>query len=200
MMRSAAITMSTVLGGVLAFTSFPTLGAVASSRVILGVLGGLITSSFLVWLGNTNEALQNSERATAELESQAQILMREIEIARHTIRSALRASNNSTVFASAAAGEVDSMINKDTPSHYICCITQELIKNPVKAPDGHCYEQTALQAWFDHGGRACPLNRSCPLTDPASFPIDTILQAEIQRYVKEQREARVSHSAAIASQ
>ena len=36
-------------------------------------------------------------------------------------------------------------------SNFICCITQEEMKDPVVAADGHSYERDAIQAWLkDH--------------------------------------------------
>eukprot|EP00579_Thalassiosira_antarctica_P011161 CAMPEP_0201918138 /NCGR_PEP_ID=MMETSP0903-20130614/7375_1 /ASSEMBLY_ACC=CAM_ASM_000552 /TAXON_ID=420261 /ORGANISM="Thalassiosira antarctica, Strain CCMP982" /LENGTH=141 /DNA_ID=CAMNT_0048454383 /DNA_START=36 /DNA_END=457 /DNA_ORIENTATION=- len=46
------------------------------------------------------------------------------------------------------------------PRELICPITQELLKDPVVAEDGHTYERNSLITWFDGMGR----NRS-PVTN-----------------------------------
>lgn len=48
----------------------------------------------------------------------------------------------------------EQMVSKDEvddlepPSELCCCITGDLMDDPVTAMDGHTYERTAIEAWF----------------------------------------------------
>ena len=56
---------------------------------------------------------------------------------------------------------------------YMCPILQEVMNDPVRADDGHCYERWALVHWYKNGRKVCPLNPSQELSDPSSMPTDT---------------------------
>ena len=45
----------------------------------------------------------------------------------------------------------------EIPNDYLCPITQELMENPVIAADGHSYEKTAIESWFNKGKCTSPL-------------------------------------------
>ncbi len=42
------------------------------------------------------------------------------------------------------------------PNECFCPITQEIMEDPVMAQDGHTYERSAIQRWFDMGKRISP--------------------------------------------
>ena len=43
------------------------------------------------------------------------------------------------------------------PPDFICVITQEVMRDPVIALDGHSYERDAIMEWFDRGRIVSPL-------------------------------------------
>ena len=45
------------------------------------------------------------------------------------------------------------------PPEFTCPITQDVMKVPVVAQDGHSYEEFAIQEWFDKGKRTSPVTR-----------------------------------------
>ena len=45
----------------------------------------------------------------------------------------------------------------EPPDHIVCCITGELMKDPVMCSDGHSYERQAIENWFQN-------NDTSPLT------------------------------------
>jgi hypothetical protein len=69
---------------------------------------------------------------------------------------------------------------------YVCPILQTIIREPVKAGDGHYYERSALQRWYDMGKRKCVLNSSIELVDPRTLVTDTKVQDEILSIIKAQ--------------
>ncbi|CEL96755.1 unnamed protein product [Vitrella brassicaformis CCMP3155] len=46
----------------------------------------------------------------------------------------------------------------EPPPEFICPITFDVMKNPVKASDGIVYDREAIQKWWDSGKRTSPLN------------------------------------------
>ena len=52
------------------------------------------------------------------------------------------------------------------PENFLCPITCDIMKDPVSAKDGHTYERSAIQRWFDQGKRSSPVtNAVMPSTD-----------------------------------
>jgi GTP-binding protein EngB required for normal cell division len=45
---------------------------------------------------------------------------------------------------------------EEIPDECFCPITQEIMEDPVIAQDGHTYERSAIQRWFDMGKRTSP--------------------------------------------
>ena len=41
----------------------------------------------------------------------------------------------------------------DVPKPFVCPITQEIMRDPVILSDGHTYEKTAIEKWFETKGR-----------------------------------------------
>jgi len=53
-----------------------------------------------------------------------------------------------------------------TPKEFICPITEELMKNPVKTVNGYSYEREAIEKWFAMGHFTSPLTgEDLPSTD-----------------------------------
>ena len=43
------------------------------------------------------------------------------------------------------------------PENFLCPITCDIMHDPVSAKDGHTYERSAIQRWFDQGKRSSPV-------------------------------------------
>ena len=43
------------------------------------------------------------------------------------------------------------------PENFLCPITCDIMHDPVSAKDGHTYERSAIQRWFDEGKRSSPV-------------------------------------------
>ena len=61
----------------------------------------------------------------------------------------------------AAAEDVGATVSDETggpiPPDFICPITQEIMRDPVIALDGHSYERDAITQWFARGRIKSPL-------------------------------------------
>lgn len=49
------------------------------------------------------------------------------------------------------AVECTNSVHQEVAEDYICPITQTMYIDPVVAADGHTYEKSAIQKWFDSG-------------------------------------------------
>ena len=49
--------------------------------------------------------------------------------------------------------------DEEAPPEFRCPITQQAMKVPVVAPDGHSYEQSAIEGWFNRGNKTSPITR-----------------------------------------
>eukprot|EP00479_Gromia_sphaerica_P010404 TRINITY_DN4770_c0_g1_i1.p1 TRINITY_DN4770_c0_g1~~TRINITY_DN4770_c0_g1_i1.p1 ORF type:complete len:118 (-),score=11.54 TRINITY_DN4770_c0_g1_i1:77-430(-) len=49
--------------------------------------------------------------------------------------------------------------DEDTPAHFICPITHEIMKTPVVLSDGHTYEATAIERWLSKSEHLLQMNR-----------------------------------------
>ena len=66
-------------------------------------------------------------------------------------------------------GQSGSLVNSgildgnEYPTEMDCPITQSLMLDPVTASDGHTYERSAIQYWFDTGHNRSPVtNETVP--------------------------------------
>ena len=57
----------------------------------------------------------------------------------------------------------------DYPPMFLCPITQELMKDPVIATDGHTYERTAIETWTRQGRNVSPMT-NVPFTGSTLLP------------------------------
>lgn len=55
------------------------------------------------------------------------------------------------------------------PDDFFCPITQELMQDPVIAQDGHTYERSAIESWFQHGSGLSPMTNQ-PLPNDSIIP------------------------------
>ncbi|KAL1267386.1 hypothetical protein QQF64_032749 [Cirrhinus molitorella] len=49
-----------------------------------------------------------------------------------------------------------SLMDSDVPKHFLCPITRELMKDPVIAADGFCYEREAIESWINTPNHSSP--------------------------------------------
>ena len=50
------------------------------------------------------------------------------------------------------------------PDDFLCPITCDIMKDPVSAKDGHTYERSAIQRWFDEGKLSSPVTNEIMLS------------------------------------
>ena len=50
------------------------------------------------------------------------------------------------------------------PDNFLCPITYDIMHDPVSARDGHTYERSAIQRWFDEGKRSSPVTNEIMLS------------------------------------
>lgn len=54
----------------------------------------------------------------------------------------------------------------ETPSDFICCLTMEIMDDPLLSKYGHNYERAAILEWLTLGHETCPMTRqSMKLSD-----------------------------------
>jgi len=70
---------------------------------------------------------------------------------------------------------------EDYPPMFVCPITQELMKDPVIASDGHTYERAAIEKWTREGRNVSPMTNE-PLSGGALVP-NRNLKSAIATYV-----------------
>lgn len=67
------------------------------------------------------------------------------------------------------------------PHHFFCCITQDIMQDPVKTIDGHVYDKSAILRWFETN-QTSPLT-GLPLASTALEP-QTVLRQQIKTFVQ----------------
>jgi len=50
------------------------------------------------------------------------------------------------------------------PDNFLCPITCDIMDDPVTAKDGHTYNRSAIQRWFDEGRRSSPVTNAVMLS------------------------------------
>jgi hypothetical protein len=80
---------------------------------------------------------------------------------------------------------IEYLEQSDVPSKYTCPITKNLMRVPVTVDDGHTYEKSAIQLWFDSGHKFCPMNPDVPLNNPANVHENLLLKNVISKFVQE---------------
>jgi len=75
-----------------------------------------------------------------------------------------------------------SKINRppDAPQEYLCELTQNLLRDPVRTPYGHVFEKKIIAAWFKTHGSICPLTGQ-PLA-PNELRLDDELKNKITEW------------------
>mmetsp|Transcript_13947 Transcript_13947/g.32822 ORF Transcript_13947/g.32822 Transcript_13947/m.32822 type:complete len:875 (-) Transcript_13947:248-2872(-) len=69
-----------------------------------------------------------------------------------------------------------------TPSKYVCPISQQLMKDPVRLSNGRAYDRHYITEYLKQGYTVCPLTQ-VPINPYDMFP-DSLLKAEIAEYEK----------------
>jgi hypothetical protein len=75
----------------------------------------------------------------------------------------------------------NSIESNEIPNEYICCISQEIMNDPVKTSDNHTYDRVSIERWF----QTC---HTSPLTglvlNDISLTPNTILKNHIQEFIR----------------
>ena len=70
--------------------------------------------------------------------------------------------------------------NNEIPNEYICCISQEIMRDPVKTSDNHTYDRTFIEDWFQY-------RHTSPLTglylNDITLTPNTLLKNKIQEFI-----------------
>ena len=74
----------------------------------------------------------------------------EMKKVRAGIRSAMKRADEEALDGEAA-------VASPVPHECLCPITRQIMLDPVVAADGHSYERTAIQKWFDTGNTKSPM-------------------------------------------
>ena len=69
-----------------------------------------------------------------------------------------------------------------TPPEFICCLTLDILSDPVTTPKGFTFERKAITKWLIEGDGTCPLTRE-PLED-FELANNNDLREEIIRWKK----------------
>ncbi|GMH15141.1 hypothetical protein Nepgr_016982 [Nepenthes gracilis] len=65
--------------------------------------------------------------------------------------------------------ENGSGVELTIPSHFLCPISLELMKDPVTLPTGITYDRSSIERWMEAGNSTCPITNQ-RLTDSESIP------------------------------
>jgi hypothetical protein len=155
----------------------------SSIGALSGAAHGLLVG-YLILLKNINDLKNSSEQQ--KLEHSKERLKEAIK----RFKADLQQKNTTTIqhWSLSTSTSHDYLINlsdivanASIPEECYCPITQEIMREPVIADDGHSYEREALQIWYDQGNSYCPLNTNKTLTNPAKLPTNCNLQSQIIR-------------------
>lgn len=168
-----------------------------SPYLVIAFFAGTVVG--VVWLGEKflgNHIYAPLRNRLDSLEKENKIIKNEIQDLEGQI-AYLRAWYSQTIaqrkilLAALGRSEDDEyyVVDSNTPSQYICYITQEVLRDPVfVAEDNRSYERSSLQLWYEHSGGRCPLNRDCTMVDPKVLPTNVELREKIKQYIEEKKE------------
>jgi len=77
--------------------------------------------------------------------------------------------------------EPQEPVQEEIPEEYICPITQDIMKDPVIAQDGHTYERTNITNWLDKHGTS-PITRENISKD--IIISNRVLKGQIEQYLE----------------
>jgi hypothetical protein len=86
---------------------------------------------------------------------------------------------------SALTDTVATLLQDDIPEEYICPITQDFMRDPVIAEDGHTYEREAITAWLTKHSTS-PITRE--YISHERLLSDPTLKKMIEDFVKERQQ------------
>jgi len=92
-----------------------------------------------------HEHIRKARKDRDETVSKAEKERRE---ALQQLDSKLQYSKSQLQPSSAPEHLVSNEVDDEPPSELCCCITGDLMEDPVTAMDGHTYERSAIEAWF----------------------------------------------------
>ena len=88
---------------------------------------------------------------------------------------------------------IENLPEGAVPNHFYCCISQDIMNEPVKTVDGHTYDKVSIERWFQH-------NNTSPLT--GLHLSSTVLEPNLilQQQIKEFIDSKVSSLAGSSSE
>ncbi len=86
---------------------------------------------------------------------------------------------------------IRSVCGVPVPAEYFCCITHEIMIDPVSAMDGHVYERHAIESWISQHNRSPMTNALLPskVLVPC-HPIKALIQGFLQQHPQVAEECR----------
>lgn len=161
---------------------------ITPSLIELGVLGGIaIVATLPVLISRIRRAhfFKPAIIAPPEVEHRISAIREEIAVYRQMLQQSPNASAreiNAKITRCEEAGiDLDNMVDLD----WRCPILHRVMSDPVTSPDGHYYERSALQSWYNGGARQAILNYHLALPNPASLPTELKLQVRISNRLDE---------------
>ena len=97
---------------------------------------------------------------------------------------------------------IENLPEGAVPNHFYCCISQDIMNEPVKTVDGHTYDKASIERWFQHNNTS-PLT-GLHLTSKELLPCDQ-LKVQIEKFIqfnidKKYIDSKVSSLAISSSQ
>lgn len=69
--------------------------------------------------------------------------------------------------------------NQSELENYLCPITKEVLREPVRAADNFYYERWALQVWYNKGNKICPFDSKKLLQNPDELQVEEGVQKKV---------------------
>jgi len=88
-------------------------------------------------------AQREKDETTAKTEKERKEALAELDNKRIQ-----KSGNNHSTIISDSLSKNEVAENDEPPNELCCCITGDLMDDPVTAMDGHTYERTAIEAWY----------------------------------------------------
>ena len=74
------------------------------------------------------------------------------------------------------------IVNEEIPIEFICCISQDIMTDPVKTSDGFIYDRKSIEKWFENSNKS-------PLTglelNNKTLTTNNVLKSIITKYIEE---------------
>lgn len=123
------------------------------------------------------------------INSKNNFLQQQLEQAKKTLAE-FKKQNNEVLRGLEHSSDPFYIPADDTPSEFICPISQEIIREPVIIQDGlpRAYERAFIERWWNHGHRQTPCSRAEMSINPRVLPNNLALREKIANYIISRRE------------